>query len=104
MTIHISKWDPSEYLETEEDILAYLNEAFADGDPTLIQAAIGHVAKAKGMTEVARNANLSRESLYKSLRVEGNPTWSTISKVLGARGFTLEAKRSEPVPVNAGDR
>ena len=64
MAVKVSTWDASEYLETEEDIAAYLNAVVEEGDPTLLQAALGDVAKARGMTSIARDAGVSRESLY----------------------------------------
>jgi probable addiction module antidote protein len=59
--------DPAEHLETEEDIAAYLEAAFEEGDPSLIAAALGDIARAKGMAQIARDAGLGCESLYKSL-------------------------------------
>lgn len=92
MGIDISTWDASEYLESEDDIAAYLNAALKDGDPAILQAALGDVAKARGMSTIARQAGLGRESLYKSLSLEGNPSWATITKVLNALGLQLEIK------------
>ncbi len=60
-------WDPAEHLETEADTMAYFNAAFEEGDPSLIAAALGDVARAKGMAQIARDAGLGRESLYKAL-------------------------------------
>jgi probable addiction module antidote protein len=84
-------WDPSEYLETEEDIAAYLQAAFEEGDAALIAAALGDIARAKGMTQIARDTGLGRESLYKALSVGGNPEFSTILKVVEALGLKLQA-------------
>lgn len=92
MGVKISTWDASEYLETEEDIAAYLNAALEDGDPALLQAALGDVAKARGMTAIAREAGVGRESLYKSLSENGNPSWQTVTKVLAALGLKIEIK------------
>lgn len=86
MAVTISRWDASEYLETPEEMLAYLDEAARSGDPELLQAALGDIAKAKGMTEVARNAGVGRESLYKSLSRTGNLSFHTIAKVIDALG------------------
>ena len=82
----VSQWDASEYLATENDILAYLNAALEDGDPALLQAALGDVAKAKGMTAIAQTAGVGRESLYKSLRADAKPSFQTIAKVISALG------------------
>lgn len=84
-------WDPAEYLETEEDIAAYLQAAFEEGDASLIAAALGDIARAKGMSQIARETGLGRESLYKALSVEGNPEFSTILKVVEALGLKLQA-------------
>jgi probable addiction module antidote protein len=85
-------WDVVEHLETEEDITAYLEAVLDDGDPTLVSAALGDIARARGMTEIAREAGLGRESLYKALSPEGNPEFATVMKVLRALGLSLHVK------------
>lgn len=90
MSIEVSAWDASEYLETEEDIAAYLNAVMEENDPALLQAALGDVAKARGMGEIAKTAGVGRESLYKSLRQSGNPSFQTIMKVVACLGLKLE--------------
>ena len=85
------KWDPAEHLETEADMAAYLEAALEEGDATLVAAALGDIARAKVMTQVAKDAGLGRESLYKSLSVSGNPELSTILKVISALGLQLHA-------------
>ncbi|MCZ7560612.1 MAG: putative addiction module antidote protein [Burkholderiaceae bacterium] len=84
-------WDPAEHLDTEEDMAAYLEAALEDGDPALVAAALGDIARAKGMTQVAREAGLGRESLYKALSPAGNPEFATIMKVVSALGLKLHA-------------
>ena len=84
-------WDPAEHLKTEEDMVAYLEAALEESDPTLIAAALGDIARAKGMTQVARDAGLGRESLYKALSPAGNPEFATILKVVAALGLQLHA-------------
>ena len=84
-------WDPAEHLETEEDMAAYLEAALEEGDPTLVAAALGDIARAKGMTKIARETGLGRESLYKALSAEGNPEFATVLKVLQALGIRLHA-------------
>jgi probable addiction module antidote protein len=84
-------WDPSEHLESEEDMAAYLQAAFEEGDAALIAAALGDVARAKGMTQIARDTGLGRESLYKALSAEGNPEFATVLKVVEALGLKLHA-------------
>lgn len=87
----LAKWDPTSSLKTEEDVLAYLGAAFDDGDPALIAAAIGDVARVSGMSRVANQASLGRESLYKALSKTGNPEFATVIKVLAALGLKLQA-------------
>jgi probable addiction module antidote protein len=89
------RWDPAEHLETEEDMAAYLEAALEDGDPALIAAALGDIARAKGMSQIARETGLGRESLYKALSPDGNPEFSTIMKVVRALGLRLHATAAE---------
>ncbi len=84
-------WDPAEHLQTEEDMAAYLEAALAEGDPALVAAALGDIARAQGMSRVARAAGLGRESLYKALAPTGNPEFATILKVVSALGLRLHA-------------
>ena len=90
-TLKTHPWDPAEHLESEEDIAAYLEAAFEEGDPSLIAAALGDIARAKGMAQIARDTGLGRESLYKALFSEGNPEFATIMKVVSALGLKLHA-------------
>lgn len=86
-----TRWDPAEHLESAEDMAAYLEAALEEGDATLIAAALGDIARAQGMTGVARKTGLGRESLYKALSATGNPELATILKVVGALGLQLHA-------------
>ena len=88
-------WDPAEHLEGEEDIIAYLEAAFEDGDPALVVAALGDIARAKGMSQIARETGLGRESLYKALSGERSPDFGTILKVVGALGIRLHAEAAQ---------
>ena len=88
-------WDPAEHLETEEDMAAYLEAALEDGDPAVIAAALGDIARAKGMTQIARETGLGRESLYKALSPEGNPEFATVLKVVRALGLRLHATAAQ---------
>jgi probable addiction module antidote protein len=88
-------WDAANHLETKEDIAAYLEAALEDGDPTLIAAALGDIARSKGMTQISRDTGLGRESLYKALSVEGNPEFTTILKVFRALGLRLQVTTIE---------
>jgi probable addiction module antidote protein len=80
-------WDPVDHLETEEDMITYLDAALEDGDAALVVAVLGDIARAKGMSQVARDAGLGRESLYKALSTTGNPEFATILKVMRALGL-----------------
>jgi len=86
-----TSWDPADHLETEEDMAAYLEAALEDGDPALVSAALGDIARAKGMSQVARDAGLGRESLYKALSPTGNPEFATVLRVVAALGLQLHA-------------
>jgi len=85
------RWDAAAHLEGEADQAAYLEAALEDGNPGVITAALGDIARAKGMTEVARKAGLGRESLYKALSQQGNPEFATVLRVVGALGLKLHA-------------
>lgn len=85
-------WDVAEHLETEMDMAAYLDAALEDGDAALVVAALGDIARAKGMSQIARDAGLGRESLYKALSTTGNPEFVTILKVVRALGLQLRVQ------------
>jgi probable addiction module antidote protein len=89
--IQTHPWDAAEHLETKEDMAAYLQAALEDGDPALVVAALGDIARSKGMTHISRETGLGRESLYKALSMEGNPEFATVLKVLQALGLRLQA-------------
>lgn len=93
--IKTTAWDAAEYLKTDADIIAYLEAAFEDNDPSLIAAALGDVARARGMAQIAREAGVGRESLYKALSKDGNPEFSTVLKVMKALGLKLAAAPAE---------
>ncbi len=87
-------WDPADHLTTADDVAAYLEAALQDGDPQLVAAALGDIARAKGMSQVARDTGLGRESLYKSLSSSGNPELATVLKVISALGLQLHVSAS----------
>ncbi len=89
MTIQLNDWDASEYLDTPEAIQEYIQAALEADDPALFRAALADVAKAKGMTAIAESANLNRQSLYKSLSDNGNPSFETVTKIIHALGLKL---------------
>jgi probable addiction module antidote protein len=92
--IKTQEWDAANYLETREDMATYLEAALEDGDSSVITAALGDIARSKGMSEIARETGLGRESLYKSLSVDGNPEFTTVLKVVEALGLKLHASPS----------
>jgi probable addiction module antidote protein len=85
-------FDAADYLKTEDDMVAYLEAALEEDDPRVVAAALGDIARAKGMTQVARDAGLGRESLYKALSANGNPELGTVMKVVRALGLSLHAR------------
>lgn len=85
-------FDAADYLDSEEMMAEYLNQALASGDTDLLLAAIGDVAKARGMAQVARDAGLGRESLYKALTAGAKPRFDTVFKVLQALGVRMYAQ------------
>ena len=89
MALKTTQWDPSEYLSSTKAIAAYLEAAFEDGDPALIAAALGDVARAMGMTDLANRAGVTREALYKALSPTGDPRLSTFLGVIKALGLKL---------------
>lgn len=92
--IKLKKWDSAEHLQTDEDMALYLEACFeeAGDDAAFIAKALGNVARARGMTQLARDAGLGRESLYKALSGEGNPSFATILKVMQALGLRLHVE------------
>jgi probable addiction module antidote protein len=85
----LPEFDVVDYLKTEKDIAAYLTAVLEDGDPALFVAAIGDIAKAKGMTEIAKKSGVTRESLYRALKIEARPRFETVAKVIHALGMKL---------------
>jgi probable addiction module antidote protein len=85
-------YDAAEYLENPEDMAAYLEAALEDGEPAIVVKALGTIARARGMSQIARETGLGRESLYKALSSEGNPEFATVLKVVRALGLKLHAE------------
>ena len=92
MAIETKPFDAAEVLNSDERIAAYLEEAFEGGNPAVIASALGTVARARNFSMVARDTGLTRETLYKALSAEGNPTLSTLTAVTKALGFHLSIK------------
>jgi probable addiction module antidote protein len=94
MTAQTTLFDPAEYLDTPEAVAEYLAAAFESGEHAVIADALGVAAKARGMSQLARETGLARPALYRALSPEGHPEFDTVLKVLRALGVTL---RPEPV-------
>jgi probable addiction module antidote protein len=90
--VKTAPFDPAEHLDNPEVIAHYLSEALATEDPEFIARAIGTVARAQGMTSVAREAGINRENLYRALGAGAHPEFDTVIRVLRALGVQLEAK------------
>ena len=87
-----TRFDAADYLDNEERQAAYITAALETGDPDFVRDALGIVARARGMAEIAKSAGLNRESLYKALGQTGNPEFGTVMRVLHAMGLTLSAR------------
>jgi probable addiction module antidote protein len=94
MPLKTRKWDVTEFLDNEERIAMFLETVFEEGDPALIAAALGDVARARGMTQIAKDTGLSREALYRTLSKDGHPEFNTVLKVMKAFGLRLS-----PTPI-----
>ena len=84
MAEKFTRYDSADYLKTEEDIAAYIEAVTEEGDPALITHALGVVARARNMSQLARDAGLSREGVYKALAEDGNPSFATVAKLAHA--------------------
>lgn len=92
MNVRFSRYDTADYLKTEADIAAYLDAVMEDGDPALIAAALGDVARARNLSQLARDVGMSRQGLDKALSGSGNPSLATVMKVAQALGLRLSFK------------
>jgi probable addiction module antidote protein len=92
MTEKFSRYDTADYLNTSDDMALYLVACLEENDPALIAHALGVIARARGMTQLAKDTGISREGLYKALSADGNPEFATILKVTRALGIKLHAE------------
>lgn len=97
MNTNLKSYDLAERLTDEIEIFHYLDAAFEDGDPALIKAALNDVARARGMTEIARQAGMSRAGLYRALGEDGNPSLENLSGILSAFGMRLSVSKTETI-------
>ena len=91
--VKLRPFDPAEHLQTEEDILYYLEAAMEGNDPKHIASALGDVARSQGMSEIARKSGVGRQALYSALSENGNPTLETLTLVLSALGLQLTVQK-----------
>ena len=91
--VTVSDWDPAEIIETKKDVFAFLEGALEENDPDFLLNTLGHIARSQGMAQLARDLNLDRAGLYKSLSPEGNPSFKTVYKLLDTLGLRM---RLEP--------
>jgi probable addiction module antidote protein len=96
MTTTYSSFDPAAYLDNDEVIAEYLTAAAEDPNPDVFLAALGDVAKARGMAQIARDSGLGRESLYKALSAGARPRYETINAVLHALGVKFSVVADQP--------
>jgi probable addiction module antidote protein len=88
----LAEFDASEYLNSDEELAAYLTAVLGENDPALLAAALGDIARARGMSQVAKDSGIAREALYKALRPGSEPRFETISRVCAALGVRLVAQ------------
>lgn len=96
MTIATREFDAAEYLDSEETMAEFLSAALETGDPAFIAESIGVIARARGIAQIAQETGLGRTSLYKALRADGNPAFSTVLQVMKVLGLSLQAKPATP--------
>ena len=94
--ITVSDWNLADEIETKEDVIGLLEAALEENDIEFLFRVIGDIARSKGMAQIARELNLNRESLYRSLSRDGNPSFYTVAKVLDNLGFQLSVRQKVP--------
>jgi probable addiction module antidote protein len=102
MTLKLNPFDSAKYLDSDEAIAEYLTAILEDDDPALLAAALGDIARARGMTEIAKASGITREALYKALRADAQPRFETVAKVCRALGVRLVAQPVGPGHVAGG--
>jgi probable addiction module antidote protein len=94
--VTFAKWDPAEYINTKEAVIAYIDVALEENDPDFLLSVIGDIARSKGMAKIAKELNLDRVGLYKSFAPDGNPSFKTVFKLLDNLGFQLSVRQKIP--------
>lgn len=92
----LPEFDAAEYLNSEEEVAAYLTAVLEENDPALLAAALGDIARSRGMTQIAKDSGITREALYKALRPGSEPRFDTVSRVCAALGVRLVAQPMHP--------
>ncbi len=95
MAIRTTKWDAADFLTSDEAIAAYLEAALEDGEPKVVAAALGDIARVKGMSTIAKDAGVTREALYKALSEKGDPKLSTLLGVMKALGLRFNVSTAK---------
>ena len=90
------EWDMADHINTKEEVVAYLEAALEENDTETLLDVIGAIARSKGMAQIAKELHLARESLYRSLSQDGNPSFDTVVKVLDNLGFQLSIRQKVP--------
>ncbi|MDR2717172.1 MAG: putative addiction module antidote protein [Treponema sp.] len=88
--ITFSEWNPAKYINDKETVIAYIEAALEENDPDFLLSVIGDIARSKGMAQIARELNLDRKGLYKSLALDGNPSFKTVFKLMDILGLRLK--------------
>ena len=91
--VTFSKWDPAELITTKGRVIAFLEEALEENDPDFLLETIGHIARSKGMAQIAKELNIDRAGLYKSLTPDGNPSFKTIYKLFDILGLRMKLEQ-----------
>jgi probable addiction module antidote protein len=91
--VTFTKWDPADYIETPEDVVAHLDVALEENDIDFLLSTIGHICRSKGMTEIAGKLDLDRVGLYKSFSRDGNPSFKTVFRLIDLLGMRLKLER-----------
>ena len=97
MALQTTRWDSAEYLQTDEDIAAYLDAVLEEGDPALVSHALGVVARARGINQIADETGLTRDKLCDALSADGNPEFATVMKVISALGLRLHTHATDSI-------
>jgi probable addiction module antidote protein len=91
--VTFAKWDPAEYINTKEAVMAHIEAALEENDPDFLLKTLGHIARSKGMAQIAKELNLDRKGLYKALAPKGNPSFKTVFKLFAILGLQVRLEQ-----------